>query len=365
MSLFTPVAGVVGGSLIGGSAGALLLLNGDIMGISGIISNSIANPIESLRNPKHHWRWIFLASFSLTVNTYVNYLTPEIALEDTRSSNFADVPIPSIAAHLISGLLVGIGTKIQNGCTTGHGICGLGRLSRRSLAAVGTFTGASILTRYLIAPVRSWSTLTQFLRKDTLSTVSPLASEIITAALTLATMARPVFGTSAVDSAKSFGAALSGVMFAAGLAISGMTKNSKVHDFLCFSNVWVEKFDPTLVAVLGSGILASWLSYQFVSGYSAVSKDTALECPLSLPKGACFSVPTNMVIDSRLLIGAIIFGVGWGLSGICPGPGIYAAVSGAIDPAIAWMPGFLLGSFVGGKIVANLWDGNVKATKKL
>lgn len=98
----------------------LLVLNGDIMGISGIVSNSLGNPIGSYKNPKSHWRWIYLASFSLAVNTYVNFLTPAVALSDDRSSA-GDVPIPSILGHVLGGFVVGVGTKICNGCTTGHG----------------------------------------------------------------------------------------------------------------------------------------------------------------------------------------------------------------------------------------------------
>mmetsp|Transcript_13600 Transcript_13600/g.21424 ORF Transcript_13600/g.21424 Transcript_13600/m.21424 type:complete len:359 (+) Transcript_13600:101-1177(+) len=345
---FTPLAGIIGGSLIGGSAGVLLLMNGDIMGISGILSNTLADPIASLKNPKHHWRWVFLGSFAMTVNVYVNYLTPDVALQDSRSTD-TDVPIPSFIGHLLGGFLVGVGTKIGNGCTTGHGICGLGRLSPRSLFAVCTFTGTSIITRYLTSPLRSWSILTDILHKSTLPTASPLASALVMGSLALPALVAP-----AVDSTKSLGAALSGIMFAAGLAVSGMTKNSKVHDFLCFSNFWEHKYDPTLMAVMGSGILSSWLSYQFIKGYGNFGTGT-LTCPLK-GSGDFSGVPTNRTIDARLMMGAMVFGVGWGLTGICPGPGIYAAAAGIIDAIVGWIPAFLVGSLVGKKIVQEVWE---------
>lgn len=231
--------------------------------------------------------------------------------------------------------------------------------------AVVTFTGTSIFTRYLIAPVRPWAALTEFLRKDELPVASPLASAIVMGSLTLLAMVRPVYhGTEMeeADSKKSLGAALSGILFAAGLAVSGMTKNSKVHDFLCFSNLARGDFDPTLMAVMVAGIASSCLSYQFVQGYSKFGSNGGVPCPVALPKGSKFSIPTNTTIDNRLLVGALTFGVGWGLTGICPGPAIYAASAGVVDAIVAWIPSFLVGSYAGKKIVERVWD--KKSTKK-
>mmetsp|Transcript_1583 Transcript_1583/g.4284 ORF Transcript_1583/g.4284 Transcript_1583/m.4284 type:complete len:360 (+) Transcript_1583:91-1170(+) len=353
MSLFSPMTGIIGGTLIGGSAGILMVMNGDIMGISGILSRSLGEPKESIQDPQRQWRWVFIASFATAVNIYVNFLSPA-ALHDERATH-DDVPIPSIIGHLIGGFLVGVGTKIGNGCTTGHGICGMGRLSPRSLASVVTFTGSSIITTYMLSPVRSWSAMTEFLRRDSLPVVSPLASALVMGALTLIAMARPVQKVEEEDSRKSWGAALSGMVFAAGLAVSGMTKKSKVHDFLCFSSVVTGKFDPTLVAVLGSGIVSSWASYQFISGYSSFPS-CAYESPTALPKGSKFGIPTSRVIDSRLIVGAMTFGIGWGVTGICPGPGLYAACAGIVDAIVGWIPSFLVGSYVGTMLIDQIWE---------
>ena len=144
------------------------------------------------------------------------------------------------------------------------------------------------------------------------------------------------------------GAAVSGTMFAAGLAISGMAKSSKVHDFLCISGLGQETYDPTLMAVMGSGILASWLAYQFVQGWSMVApKKKCLACPIALGEGGKFSVPTNTVIDTQLLLGTATFGLGWGLTGICPGPAVFAAASGNVYATLIWIPAFVVGSSLG------------------
>ncbi|GAX13065.1 uncharacterized protein FisN_2Hh575 [Fistulifera solaris] len=353
MSLFTPVTGIVGGTLIGASAGTLLVLNGDIMGISGILSNSLLHPVKTLRDSKHHWRWVWIASFSLTVNMYVYFINPQMALRDDRSLA-SDVPIPSWPAHILGGLLVGIGTRIGNGCTSGHGICGISRFSLRSLVATCTFTGTAIFTQFVISPLRNWSAWTRFLRTSGTPYWHPWASALFTSAVCMVALVRPIPVPETVEDKKEqivaqnkgLGAALSGMMFALGLSISGMTKTSKVHDFLCLSGFSNNTYDPTLMTVMGSGILASLLSYQMLSDYT-VTKRFLIDSPISLPRGSSFSVPTNRAIDKKLLLGAVIFGTGWGLTGICPGPGLYAAAAGVVSALAAWMPSFLLGSHLG------------------
>ncbi|CAB9527189.1 YeeE YedE family integral membrane protein [Seminavis robusta] len=356
MSLFTPVQGIVGGSLIGGSAGVLLILNGDIMGASGILSNALVNPIQAIQNPKNHWRYVYLASFALSVNVFVNYLAPKDFMSDERSLD-SDVPIPSAIAYILGGFFVGLGTKIGNGCTTGHGICGISRFSPRNLVATCTFTGCSMATTYFLSPLRQWGSMTEFLRTTGIPAMSSVGSGLFLAAAVFAALATPAFSaknrSATLDQAqgenedrKTLGATLSGAMFAAGLAISGMAKASKVHDFLCISGFSKGSFDPTLVAVMGCGILASWLSYQFVDGFSMTSK-TPLTCPLM---GDKFSVPTNTAIDSQLLLGTSLFGLGWGITGICPGPAIFAAASGNVYATLLWLPGFVVGSMAGANV---------------
>jgi len=160
---------------------------------------------------------------------------------------------------------------------------------------------------------------------------------------------------------KTLGASLSGAMFAAGLAISGMAKASKVHDFLCISGMSHGSYDPTLMVVMGSGILSSWLGYQYVNGWSMIRPpEKTLSCPAALSGGACFAVPTSSVINAELLTGNALFGVGWGLTGICPGPAVFAAAAGNLNAIFLWMPGFAVGSYVGLKIKESLFAPKVK-----
>lgn len=99
---------------------------------------------------------------------------------------------------------------------------------------------------------------------------------------------------------------LIGTLFGAGLALSGMMNPAKVAGFLDLFGVW----DPSLAFVMGGGVIANFIGHRIVTGRAApVFADG-------------FSLPTRTDIDSRLLLGAALFGVGWGLAGLCPGPAI-------------------------------------------
>jgi uncharacterized membrane protein YedE/YeeE len=127
------IAALVGGMLIGLSATILLAFNGRIAGISGIVNGAI----RFTRGES--WRWLFLAGM-LAGGWLYEYV---FASEPTPLSSFAP------GAMIIGGLLVGFGTRMGNGCTSGHGVCGLGRLSFRSLVAAIAFTIAAIITVFI------------------------------------------------------------------------------------------------------------------------------------------------------------------------------------------------------------------------
>ncbi len=127
------IAALAGGMLIGLSATILLAFDGRIAGISGIVNGAIKF------KPEENWRWLFIAGM-LAGGFLYEYVLP---FEPTPLSSFAP------GAMIIGGLLVGFGTRMGNGCTSGHGVCGLGRLSFRSLTAVITFMITAIITVFI------------------------------------------------------------------------------------------------------------------------------------------------------------------------------------------------------------------------
>lgn len=133
MVSFNFLTALIGGVLIGISATLLLLFNGRIAGISGIVSGALAFRADSL------WRWLFITGLLVGGWLYESVL----AQQPTPVSDF------SPEAMLIGGFLVGIGTRLGHGCTSGHGVCGLGRLSVRSLVAVLTFLSTGFVTVFI------------------------------------------------------------------------------------------------------------------------------------------------------------------------------------------------------------------------
>ncbi|HSC81246.1 MAG TPA: YeeE/YedE thiosulfate transporter family protein [Chitinolyticbacter sp.] len=131
---FTPWSALAGGALIGLAAGALALLAGRIAGISGIVGALLQQG-----GARSGWRWAFVAGLFSAPLFWLAFLA-----------------VPAIALHadplwmVIAGLLVGIGTRYANGCTSGHGVCGLSRLSLRSLVAVLVFMGAGFATVFVL-----------------------------------------------------------------------------------------------------------------------------------------------------------------------------------------------------------------------
>lgn len=121
---------IAGGCMIGVSAIMLLYFLGRIAGISGILRSVLALEIAE------YWRYFFIAGFFLGGVIYQSLAIPPSAI---RSA----LPLPIV---VLAGLLVGIGAGVGGGCTSGHGVCGLGRLSKRSFVATLTFVAAAILT---------------------------------------------------------------------------------------------------------------------------------------------------------------------------------------------------------------------------
>lgn len=133
-SQFTPGAALTGGLLIGLAAASFLLLNGRIAGISGILGGLLAPARRDIL-----WRVAFLAGLVGTPSLWLLFAElPPIQV---------DAGYPAL---IVAGLLVGIGTRYGSGCTSGHGVCGLSRLSPRSLVATLSFMATGFLTVFVI-----------------------------------------------------------------------------------------------------------------------------------------------------------------------------------------------------------------------
>ena len=131
---FEPLAGLLGGLLIGLSVVLLLLTLGRIAGISGIAAGAITQ-----KGTERFWRLAFLVGIVLSAVLYIVF-AGALQVQTQMNSDYL----------VVAGLLVGFGTRLGSGCTSGHGVAGLSRLSKRSIVATLTFMAAAIITTNLI-----------------------------------------------------------------------------------------------------------------------------------------------------------------------------------------------------------------------
>ena len=131
MHNFTPISALLGGAMIGLASVWLLAANGRVAGVSGILHDAIAAPVAA-------WRAAFIAGLIAAGFAWQAFMGP-VAVR-------AGFPLGWAAA---AGLLVGFGTRWSGGCTSGHGVCGLGRVSARSLVAVLVFMAAGMIAAYI------------------------------------------------------------------------------------------------------------------------------------------------------------------------------------------------------------------------
>ena len=136
---YSPGTALLGGVLIGLASTFLLLVNGRIAGVSGIIGGLLQS-----RSIEHGWRLAFVIGVLISPIVWKSLIS-----EWMSAPHLASESIGQLLPFVFGGVLVGIGTRLANGCTSGHGICGLARFSFRSLIAVLVFMGSAMVVVYL------------------------------------------------------------------------------------------------------------------------------------------------------------------------------------------------------------------------
>ncbi len=136
---FTPIASLVGGVLIGLAAVGLMLLRGRVMGATGVLAGAL------LPASRYDWTWRMALLLGMFLGPWVYF---------AAAGQLPAIEVPASTPMLIfGGLLVGVGVTLGSGCTSGHGVCGMARLSPRSFAATGTFMVTTALTVYFLRHV--------------------------------------------------------------------------------------------------------------------------------------------------------------------------------------------------------------------
>mmetsp|Transcript_8349 Transcript_8349/g.15191 ORF Transcript_8349/g.15191 Transcript_8349/m.15191 type:complete len:347 (+) Transcript_8349:65-1105(+) len=296
---FTPVESATGGVLIGLSALVAYLADGKVAGISGIMGPWVRSVLQC-DAAKEVWKMFFL--IGLALGGLANFAFNE-------AFAFPGAIPFSLIRYAACGVIIGVGTRLQRGCTSGHGICGLPRFSSRSWMAVPLFMAVAAGTVWLThhglkldKAASSFSVAPLKLPDSGGFPFAALGASLLLAALAFAPLGEAVHGCVSPLAA--------GIIFGLGLGVSGMTDQDKVISFLDFFGAW----DPSLAFVMGCGILVSFPAY-----YLAETREKP-HC------AAAFEKPPKTGNYGSLAAGAVLFGAGWGLVGICPGPGLAGVV---------------------------------------
>lgn len=136
---FTPWSALLGGALIGAAAALFIVFNGRVAGISGVLGGLFRPPEGSTAGDSSAWRVAFVAGLLVAPLLYLAFAVWPAVVVDA-----------SYGALVLAGLLVGVGTRYGAGCTSGHGVCGVARLSPRSLVATACFMAAGFATVYAV-----------------------------------------------------------------------------------------------------------------------------------------------------------------------------------------------------------------------
>eukprot|EP00162_Nutomonas_longa_P016305 comp22512_c0_seq1/m.56338 comp22512_c0_seq1/g.56338 ORF comp22512_c0_seq1/g.56338 comp22512_c0_seq1/m.56338 type:complete len:324 (-) comp22512_c0_seq1:1368-2339(-) len=295
------IAGFVGGALVSLSTSLNMTLFGRITGFSGILWSVANAPNEQKKSqPGLPWKIGFLAGF-LGSGVYLAQRFPDLFRPIGQHM--------TIGTAALAGLLVGVGTRLSNGCTSGHGVCGIPRLSPRSITATAVFFSTGVATANLIEAVSPTEfALLPHHGAVSFSLVAPIAAYI--AYVTYIFRGDFLSKKGMFD---TFSAAALGAIFASGLTFSGMTDPDVIFRGLLV--LQPSKWQIDMFVVFAAAVGLNLLTFQTLFRASPSR-------PLLAP---AYDFKPNNTIDTKLVGGAALFGLGWGLSGLCPAPALLLA----------------------------------------
>lgn len=248
----------------------------------------------------------------------------------------------SYVGYALAGLLVGFGTKLANGCTSGHGLCGMARLSLRSFVAIAIFlfcaVGTGTIYYYFSLGLFTDEELNPQLHYEhDISSGVMLGLGVVFWLVSMAIQSRretekaglEIFRDSTISWAVGF-------LFAFGLVVSGMCRRRNILQFLWIGADW----NPSLLFVLGCGVVVNLVIFQYMI--------RVRKAPVYAEK--LFSL-RNSSIDWKLVVGSVTFGVGWGMSGLCPGPAMALFPVFTLQVHIVWMICAIIGMFSANKLI--------------
>lgn len=308
------VCALMGGALMAGASSMNLWLTGRLTGFSSIL-NSVLTVNKDVTSNFSAVTGIvttclvvhkFLGSAGyIQVPVWNEYLP--FKLFDTR----ADAMLPSATCMLLGGVLVGFGTRLGNGCTSGHGVCGIPRLSKRSFTAVCVFMATGMATATTLAKRNFIPDLEIVQKMQSMFLWSPshYRCEIL---LVMGAVMCVKWTQDQQQIKQSIVSFFTASLFSLGLMLSGMTQVTKILHFLTLDQDW----NISLMFVMASAVSINLITFsRILKRSSPVLRSSSFNVP-----------PSTAKVDKRLICGAVLFGAGWGISGACPAPVIALSV---------------------------------------
>ncbi|KAL4077153.1 hypothetical protein V8B97DRAFT_1398028 [Scleroderma yunnanense] len=284
------------------SVHSLLIFNGSVLGVSGLLHRSVRGDSEAA-----------IGVLGLVLSGIIaGYLEPSGPL----------VLSTSFPSTILAGLLVGVGTRLANGCTSGHMIAGLSRFSRRSFVATMSFFSTAVIVTQIfhrenlpLSVDADWSLGGRTGHIHALITaLAPLLLAVPRSNIFAKTWLPfsykllPRLNAFARSPLRSITCLLTSFAFGISLSLGNMVDPKRVLAFLVLPVS--RTFDPTLAFLAGSALPLSIVLYRYAR-------------PDHPHLGEKWAIPSNTKIDARLVCGSIAFGIGWGVCGICPPSGCY------------------------------------------
>lgn len=288
-----------GGSLIALSSSLNYFFFGKITGLSGFLFYVVGFKF----GPLFPLRMAFIVGMITVVDIFYNFYGRELwgqpVLDPEEEIN--------IVSWILGGLLIGLGVRWSGGCTSGHGVCGLPRFSKRSLIAVCIFMAFGIATASINQFLSDLPPLLQIPQdiKKYYNIVPRVILSIYQLVVAIYCLFYIFTTRQAIEKVKPVAYFIMGGIFGLGLLISGMASRRKILHFLTINKDW----DPSLAFVMASAVGINLITFQYTMkrGEAVYNQD------IDLP---------DTYMDKGIFVGPALFGIGWALTGLCPGPAL-------------------------------------------
>lgn len=290
---------IFGGALLALSSSLNYLFFGKITGLSGYLYYVVGFKF----GPLFHLRLCYIVGMTTVIDIYFNTAGRELfglpVLDPEDEIN--------VVSWIIGGLLIGFGVRWSGGCTTGHGVCGLPRLSKRAITAVCIFMIFGIATASINAVIGPLPPSYKFEKESKFyySIVPRIVLSVYQFAAFVYIVYYLVTKRPNLQKISPLAYFFTGTIGGLGFLISGMCRRQKILHFLALNRDW----DPSLLFVMGTAAGINLITFQ----YTMRKKEAFFNKDIDLP---------DTFMDKGIYIGPAIFGVGWGIIGLCPGPAL-------------------------------------------